>query len=165
MLPNTEPDEINLVLGRSDFDSAYSPDGPLKGILQQVFTYKHICFIGCRLSEDPLPELLSRCREIRENFFHSQDEEPPKHHILLSPSEIPGIESVTYLEERCGQPDATEEKMREVEHYYGDMGISVLWYNQVDDDHSGLVAILDDLAGVEPIQLRTGFEDLHNEQR
>jgi len=163
VLPETRLEDITVVLGTQEFESAYAPNGLLEGLLNHVFTFKHVCFVGCALSEKALRELLSRCREFREDFFCALDMDSPRHHILLALPETRDLDSVSDPEERSRLKGVVEVDRQQIERVYGDMGISVLWYDPVDDDHSGLVALLEDLAAMEPVCVRTGFEGLYDE--
>ena len=156
----TRIEDINVVLSASEFDCAYSPNSLLTGLLEQVFTYKRVCFIGCGLSERPLQELLSRCAQFRDGFFTPRGMRSPKHFILL-----PRVEPVTpgdsTLVEQQRQTELAGVEMQGSENPYREMGISVVWYDPRDEDHSGLLSILDDLAEVEPLRTQTGFEGLY----
>lgn len=136
--------EVQIVLGKEEFEHAYAYDSTLRTFLVQVFTFRRVCFIGCTLQEPKLQELLSRCTTFKEDFFRNRKEDAPRHVILL--------------------PEPCKVKKEKTEQHYSNMGIRVIWFDPRDKQYTGLTELLENMAELPPIQLRTGFEDLKDEQ-
>ncbi len=153
ILPETQCSEIEVVLTSRDFDRAYSLESRLHSFLDQVLSFSRVIFIGCRLTEKPLQELLSRCAEFRDGFLSGGE------HIMLRESLVASPHTNDRSIEEPKGEEIARAKMREEEEHYSRMGISVVWYDAMGDKHSGLVLVLEDMAGVPPIRPKTGFED------
>jgi len=153
---------IQVVLGDQEFEDAYL-EPCLTGTLTDVLLHERVFFAGCRLSEPALDQLLLRCAGIKEDFFLSLGLEPPRHVIAL-PSRRPiRPQDPARLEEYELAMRRYEEDMVKAEQYYAKRGISILWYKPMDEDHTGLKEIVQDLAGVKPPIPKTGYEGLYDE--
>ena len=99
-------DATNLVLAKSEFAKAYSPNRSLlPGALQQLMIGHRVLFIGCRLQERLLRETFGRIKRIQESCAMS-----PKPRMILL-------------------PDAQDEGQSDEENeYIAPLGIEILRY-------------------------------------
>jgi hypothetical protein len=99
-------DASNLVLAKSEFAKAYSPNRSfLPGALQQLMIGHRVLFIGCRLQERLLRETFKRIKRIQESCAIS----PKRRMILL--------------------PDVQDERQSDEENaYMVSLGIEILRY-------------------------------------
>lgn len=140
---NVEPDQI--ILTKSDFDREYDPQGPgnINDFLKHLVKYKHILFVGCRLNEEPIQDLLEICEKSRQV---AEGNTTNKHYILL-PDEGISLSSDT---------DASKDKLREesLENKYDRYGINVVRYKKTTgDNHIELQNILEEWSNLQKPQV------------
>ncbi|MCB9893341.1 MAG: SIR2 family protein [Planctomycetes bacterium] len=117
----------DLVLTTRDFEEAYHQSSPLPHILHQAFAEYSVVFIGCSLSEEPLQHVLRNCRAIRDkardmaNSVGREIRLPRLVRLVETPAHQTKLES--------------------------ELGIEVLEYPRMGDDHYGLVHLLREALG------------------
>jgi hypothetical protein len=121
-------DAANLVLAKSEFDKAYSPQRSLlPGALQQLVVEHRILFIGCRLQENILKETFQRIKRIQQHLSRT----PLKKKMILLP------------DPKDNQQSDDEEQ------YMASLGIEILRYplHDVSDHHQSASPhrLLDDI--------------------
>lgn len=116
--------QIKVVFAKSEFDEAYNNEQSLlPAFLQQLFTYEHVIFIGCRLGEPQLYKILKIIKSIKLQHFNQHH---LQHYILLS------------------------EEERNKEYYYEKVGIKVIYYKKIDEKYIGLDKILEGWCDLRP---------------
>ena len=119
-----------IVFSKSEFDEAYGDVSLLPGFLKELFTYYNIIFIGCRLKEDKLSYTMKVAKEIREEKLTRKTKDAYKRFIMLSMK----IDKVG---------NRLLHKEQDETAYYRDLGIDVIRYNPLDENHTGLDIILE----------------------
>jgi len=115
-----------LVLTKSDFDTAYDPydnHSDIHDFLKPLFKYNTVLFIGCGLSEQPLKKLLeitNRAKRIAEESVDTSI--IPKHFLLLAEEERKGMTREPTDEEK--------EQMDKLLSGYRNLGINVIKFKK-----------------------------------
>lgn len=166
--PNLRPQEVNeesiqhlhgfigedgdvdlndLVLGRRSFQEAYEGHRghSLQALLQTAFVHYPILFVGCGLSEPPIRFLFQWLRGFISEIEQKSGESGPTHYILRN----------TILKRENQKRDRESEKVKEKD--FESMGITTVWYDKDDEEHSSLIRIFEDLVGLDELTPRIGF--------
>ena len=145
------------MLSSDEFDTAYSPDSSLKGLLNSTFENDPIVFLGCRLKELVMPRIFAICKD-RQRLRHkimaergSPGSSPPPRYIFLANSTV---------KDRDGKIDqaASLVEQQKQEDYYKDMDISPIWYPSSGTDHSALLVALERLANLPILTADHGWQ-------
>lgn len=152
VVPGAAPDLNRIVLGKADFERAYSDEsGTLRSFLLQLFTYNSCCFIGIGLRELELRRLFLACAGVRRTLqLDRPDLTPPRHYALLP-----------MLSKRIGPRDVHERDLdaEAVEaRTFDELGVNVIRYEPVDERHLGLIQLLDECLELPTVPIRSGFE-------
>jgi len=125
-----------IVFSKSEFEEAYVDKGILESFLIQLFAFNNVIFFGCRLSEPPLYKLLEVIKKNIEQISHAfPGTSLPKRFIFL----------------------AKDEGDKELDSYYKRIGINLIRYNKINEDHRGLDKILENWCDLKPIRPEIGF--------
>jgi len=115
-----EADGSHLVFSRGDFDNAYTHH-LLSSFMLQMLTRDKILFIGCRLEEEYIRQIFERIRIMLDKY---PDMKQKPRRILVSEADN---DAETQEQERASQA----------------IGIEIVRYSKLDDDHSGLDLVLE----------------------
>jgi len=111
--------------------------------LSQVFGFDHVIFIGCRLREPQLRELLKIIKNIKEKQLKFP-KEVFKHYIFLPK-----------------RKEEEKEEEKEENLFYKQIGIKVIRYDKLDNkNHIGLDKILEGWCNLKPIRPIIDFVSL-----
>lgn len=132
---NGDVEGDQLILSKNDFDREYDPEGPgnIRDFLLQLIKYNSVLFVGCRLSEEPLQDLLEICEASKRRAVGTIKN---KHYILLPEEKLTLPEGA----------DTSDEELREesTENKYDRYGINVVRYKRLkDDNHIELINLLE----------------------
>jgi hypothetical protein len=146
--------DLNIVLTKDEFDNAYGVAGMTNSFLVQLFTFKNILFLGCRLSEAEIDFTLSRVHSIQEQIeatFGPGLRIPKK--IILLPAQIATIGK----EEQRNYDNEQDEEER-----LCSLGFEVIRYKP-GDNYSQLDIIIKNMCELANITKRPrcshGFEE------
>lgn len=147
MINPYEDSTQHIVFSKSEFDEAYGDVSLLPGFLKELFTYYNIIFIGCGLREDKLSYIMKVAKEIREKKLRFKNRDTCKHFIILS-----------MKIDKVGNRLLHKEQVETI--YYQDLGIDVIRYNPLDENHTGLDIILENWCKL----INTDFPSLWEEK-
>ena len=137
------PARGTIVLAREDFETAYSANSNLMNLLVPTLVQDPIVFVGCRLKEPPIKQVFSICKKHQQTRLSAMMElgqcpsKPPRRFILLPKPEV----RTSQIDVDASQAEGTVS----IEAYYGELGITPVWYAS-DGDHIALRRAFDDLA-------------------
>ncbi|MCX7047283.1 MAG: SIR2 family protein, partial [Candidatus Sumerlaeota bacterium] len=133
-----------LVLSKSEFDEAYS--GIVRTFLEMLFAYHPVLFLGCRLSENQIREILIKAGNFQNkiNSARSKNIVPCKI-ILLSPKEF---RERTELGEDQIDHGKTESVFIQEMRRFEELGLKVMRYDPEGQGHREIEAILDELCNL-----------------
>jgi len=152
---NTIPQPDHILLGERDFERGYENNysGTLKSFLEQVFTYEPLLFIGCKLSEPPLRKVLETCRKIRKTINESYPSHNPPPRFAILPKR--------YYKSEIRNPEHDIDAEKEENDRFGELDIEVYRYEPKDEDHTGLLELLESLCDLQPQRVLSGFEETY----
>jgi SIR2-like protein len=110
----------SLIFSRLDFDKAYE-NHPLSDFMRQMLCRDKALFIGCRLGEEYIEHVFQQVRKMTKTF-----ENIPQRSRRILVAEVDDV----------GQAAEEERALCEV-------GIEVIRYPKLDDDHTGLDLVLE----------------------
>jgi SIR2-like protein len=144
------PDPKNVILGADAFNRAYDPkEALLWGFLQQLLSFHSCCFVGCGLREQEFQALFGTCARIREKAASTGGlGNPPEHFALL-----PGRDLESYASREELQRD--EAKDAQVAIDLKEVGITVIRYRVLAENHLGATRFLRDCMNTSPVELRS----------
>jgi hypothetical protein len=122
--PDRPTDPISIVLANSEYQRAYATASLLPGFVLHMFTRYSVCFVGCSFADENMRELLRICREVKTSLHDLNSNSAPGWYAILPASE----DFPTTLQTECG--------IIPVEFEIG------------DSNYTGLVKLLEELAGV-----------------
>lgn len=117
---NGEPDGSNLVFSRLDFDNAYNTH-LLSSFMHQMLARDKILFMGCRLEEEYIRHVFQRIKILTEKF---PDIKQQRRLILVAEPDDPA-------------------QVLEQEKPIQEIGIEIIRYPKLNDDHLGLDLVLE----------------------
>lgn len=151
--PGSVPRADQIVLGRRDFERAYSDEGgTLKSFLHQLLTYQPLLFLGCTLREPPLKPIFENCLQVREFIKREWPNHrvPPRYTLL--PMRFYRKESYRSRQRDIDQEQEETDRFRQLD-------ITVLRYDPLDEKHSAIEGILEEWCELAPIYRRSGFQE------
>jgi hypothetical protein len=138
------PDKpLNIVLCRNEFEEAYG--GMTKSFLIQLFAYRNILFLGCRLKEPEIELTLRKVHDIQEEIkviFGSEIKMP--HKIIFLPAQIVITE---------GQEQINLDNEHDEEERLNELDFEIVRYNP-KDEHSELYFIIENICKKAAITFR-----------
>jgi hypothetical protein len=155
--PNHKPMDKDIIFGQTDFERAYSPEGPLHTFFRSLFNDRPVLFIGCSLSELEIQVILRMSQKTqKENELRDLQPSPPKY-ILLSRH----YEDVQSIETDSKAIKVVEEQKEYDENErYSKLGLKIIRYDNEDGTHQKLTGLLQTLVDtMPPVQTNNGFAD------
>lgn len=152
---NGRPDGSNLVLSATEFARAYGKRTTLESFLRQLFRFYPILFLGCTLREPALEKLFECVQKMRLGSDSSGQESRLPDRFILRPFfyEPPREGAVEQKRDYDAERDE-DQRMK-------DLGITMLRYDPIDDEHSGIEEILASVRKLEtPRKIEIEGEDL-----
>jgi hypothetical protein len=128
----TTPASDRLILTKSGFDEAYSPQKSLLPQFWDVLLSQYVAlFVGCGLREPAIQVAMRNCRT-RKDILKSRDRMSMPPAYILRPAQ--------YV---LGQSERDLEKERREQAEFDNFGVTIVRYDPKDDDHSGLLEVLE----------------------
>ena len=149
MIKHDEDSEPNIILGKQDFDNAYSTSTTLYSFLHQVLTYETVLFVGCTLREPQLIEVFKICRQVRRELEHYQNMTAPNRYILLPDKASAGLDSIPMQQNLSLEEDETQ--------LLKELDINTIRYDPKDKNFSGLEGILREWCKLPDLTISRGF--------
>lgn len=147
----------NLILARSDFDSAYKQGvGPVHALLFNVLMFKPIVFVGCTLKEPDMKEVFKRVRDIQEEIKTTYPKKQFPQRRALLPFRYEDNENSINPHGHEGQMPKRDEKEENAEYErFSEMGIKIVRYDPHDPPmHMSIQEILEQLCKDADIEVR-----------
>jgi len=149
---NSMQGPMQIILGKRDFDYYYAlQHGTLLSFLHQLLTSYPLLFIGCGLRERPLRRIFDICREARREIENAVSGSKAPHRYALLPMKF-----TKTLQNPIWKRDVTKEE--EEKARFMELDIRVVRYDPKDENHSGLLAILEEWCTLSPTTRGSGFE-------
>jgi hypothetical protein len=111
-------DQQSIILTSSEYEEAYM-NSILTSFLTQIFTYFHVCFLGCSLNDPYILKILLFCKRIQTELLNSSNSPKPDWFLILEENEVkkPPFDPVDY-------------------------GVTIIGYRKNDDFFSGFEDVL-----------------------
>lgn len=122
-----------IVLARSEFDRAYGKCGPSKTFLIEMFKRNPICFIGCKLEEDPLDDVFKNCIEQQDDILQFGGGSLPGRFAFL-----PELAEEDRYSLREIRGTTVKEQVISEDNRWSERDIQVIRYDPITKHHRGL---------------------------
>ena len=133
--PGSTPKPSDLILTKSTFHQAYSIDeSELGDFWNALLKNKAILFLACGLREPEIQLMLRRDKIRRERYAERGIPSPPRFFL----------KSAYFTSEASSSSQIRDREREQCEiNRLAEFDIQIVWYDKVDDEHSGLLEILE----------------------